>query len=495
VIDRNDPRLIAAAKAARAELWRRGELSYKFHATQKRILEALQKAERRKFFLLCSRRLGKTFMLLTLAFETALKKPGSRILFLAPVGKNAAEIATDTARQVLKDCPANLHPTYNGQAREFTFKNGSIIRLKGVNSEHADDLRGGATDLAILDEAGQMNDLANLVSGVVMPMTMTVPGSRIIFATTPPTSPGHDSKTIYEDLAADGCAVRFTILDSPHVSNDVKAEYLVEAGEAKEDVPLILAGKMEPKTTTAQREYFCRFVTSADQAVVPEFPAKRDEIVVEWPRAPYFDCYTSIDPGFNDKTGILYAWYDFARSKIVVEDESLLSHASTFVIAEELLRREAALWEDKTPLLRVSDIDHRLAADLWEQNGLLISPAQKQNSIDAINYMRNLIATGRIIINPRCTNLVRQLNDATWNRKATDFARAGDTSPDGHYDLLAALKYLCRAVNMTRNPYPSGYMDGDRPNEFRSPRRKGPQNAGLLPNTRLGRRLSKKKTT
>ncbi len=62
-----------------AECWRRGNLRYQFHSTQEKMTGAFEACPERRFFLLCSRRLGKSRMLLTLAFELAIQRGGSRI--------------------------------------------------------------------------------------------------------------------------------------------------------------------------------------------------------------------------------------------------------------------------------------------------------------------------------------------------------------------------------------------------------------------------------
>lgn len=463
MLDLSPEQLEATRRTVLYNLWARGDLKYLFHETQLKIHEALLTSKRRKFFLLCSRRLGKTFMLLALCFSEALKKPRSRIVFLAPTGKHASQIATDTALQLLQDCPDEFKPEYRSQAKEFWFKNGSIIRLQGVNGEHAADLRGGASDLVVLDECGQMDNLQHVSSDVVMPMTMTTNG-RILFATTPPTTSGHDSAAIYEDLAKDGCAVKFTILDAPHVTNEIKREYLIEAGELEAEVDDILAKKTDPKTTTALREYFCEFVTDASKAVVPEFTLQAQrEIVREYPRADYFDAYTALDPGFEDRTGILFAWYDFINARIIIEDEALLHRATTLDIAQVIKEKETALWGEWKEPRRVCDVDLRLAADLRTMHDLSFTTARKEDSLGAVNLLRTDVKQRRLVINPRCVHTIRQLKDAIWNNKATDFARAGERSIDGHYDLLAALKYLTRFIDRHRDPYPEGsYRPGGR---------------------------------
>jgi hypothetical protein len=500
------PAIDELRRRLRNESWRRGDISFKFHETQRRIYQALSSTTERQFFLLCSRRLGKTYMLLAMGFMACLKGVrekdgtfrGARVLFLAPQARDAAEIATDTAAQLLADCPAELRSKieYKAQAKEFHFAlpggQTSILRLKGVNAEQADSLRGGATDVVILDEAGQMDNLDYIVKSVVLPMTLTT-GGRIFFATTPPVTPDHESKVLYDRLFGLGASVKFTILDAPHIKDAAKAEMLRELGESEALIPDILAGRCLPKTTAALRELFAEFVTDASLRVVPDFDEAAEKEIVKIHQAPEaFDAYVSIDPGFQDRTGILYAYYDFRAGKIVVQDEALLHKPSTNDIAEEVLEAEYRLWSDQKPLLRVSDVEPRLIADLWERHQLGFVSYNRQDALGAINLVRSMIRDRQIVIDPRCQRLIHQLKTAIWNKKATDFER----TIDGHADLLAALKILCRHVNPHKRPDGMAPGRGRRPGEFHSPRRRFREEAGqlaLLSSTPFGKRVARRR--
>jgi hypothetical protein len=122
----------AARKKVVEILWRRGNLQFLLDDTQLKIRAAIRGARTRKFYLLCSRRLGKSYTLFCEAVELCLKKPGARVLYLAPEGRDAAEIATDIAEYVLATCPADLKPEYNTQEKFYRFNNGSIISFKGT---------------------------------------------------------------------------------------------------------------------------------------------------------------------------------------------------------------------------------------------------------------------------------------------------------------------------------------------------------------------------
>lgn len=493
----------ATLRQVKAALWRRGDLSYLLHATQQKMVAAMEASTSRSFFVLCSRRLGKSYLMVVRAIEACLKTPNARVLYLAPFAKDANEIAVDLAGKILEEAPKECRPEYRGQTRELAFPNGSLIRIKGVNGEHAQFLRGGAADLVILDECGIMDDLQHVLSDVVLPMTMTT-GGKVILATTPSRSPAHEAFGIYERLAGQNAVVKFTIADAPHVDDLTKAEYLIAAGESPDRALDILRGTKQPETTTAKREYFCEWVTDASSAVVPEFTkAKQAEIIKFVQRPAFFDAYVAMDPGFQDRTGILFGYWDFLSARLVIEDEALLHRANTQDIAQAITEKETALWgADKTPYMRVSDVDLRLISDLWNMHKLQFSPTRKEDSLGAINVLRNMVQTAQIVINPKCVHLIRQLEHATWNRKATDFLRGGDV--DGHFDLVAALKYMTRNINRTRNPYPNTYYKpggaGGVPiNAYFSPKSQEinkQQRMGLFADTPLGRRLAgvRKKT-
>jgi len=234
-------------------------------------------------------------------------------------------------------------------------------------------------------------------------------------------------------------------------------------------------------------------VTDAASAVLPEFTAEAQaQTVKSSSRPPYFDAYVAMDPGFQDRTAILYGYWDFRRAKLVIEDESLMHRPSTSDIAAEIARKERAAWAGQEPYARVSDVDPRLIADLWQLHRIQFRASEKQDSLGAINLVRNMIQARELEIDPRCVHLIRQMKNAIWNNKATDFARAGSKSPDGHFDLVAALKYLCRGVNRHHNPYPEGYGSTVTQSTWLSPRpNQSPVGLGLMADTPFSRRLAR----
>ena len=216
-------------------------------------------------------------------------------------------------------------------------------------------------------------------------------------------------------------------------------------------------------STAFRREYLGEIITEEDDAIVPEFNKEiQQKIITEWQDPAHYDAYVSMDIGFKDLTAVLYAYYDFKSAKLIIKDELILSGSKMLTdnLALEMRMKESAHFinqftgEKITPFLRVADNNNPiLLQDLAVKHGLSFVPTAKDNFEAALNNMRMLIKSERIIIHPRCKTLIAHLKGAVWNKARNGFAR--NASDKSHYDCVAALIYLCRNVSFSKNPYPN----------------------------------------
>jgi hypothetical protein len=493
----------ALLEAAKAESWRRGDLSFMRYEHQQRVVDQIRAADAREYFSLWTRRGTKSGNGVLTCAEACLKpvadrKPWEvgRALFLAPTAKSASEIAVDIAAKLLRDCPKHLAPEYRKQDKEFYFPStGGIWRLKGVNGETFENLRGGEYDVIILDECAQYDQLEEILRGVVRPMVLTTKG-RILYQTTPPQSPSHFSVKLYGDMQVKGLASKITLRDVTHIPLEEKCRTLINDGENPDDVVDILEGRKEPQTAYVQREYFCEFVVDPNLAVVPEFARHKSEIVVdEYERPPYFDCYGSADMGMRDRTGILSGYLDYINQHLVIEGAMLLDRANTATVAASWGMLEAELGYNGRKVVRVvDDPSLRVSADLTAL-GLNAMPAHKPGREAAVAAMRVGFTSGRIKIlsNESTAPLIHQLETAIYKKsesgKSFDFAR----DADGHFDLVDALIYLFRSVIWTKNPYPPNWHSQIQANSsgayIGSPKAFSRLNQSVFSGTPAGRRL------
>lgn len=451
------PKTQITKNAAIDKLWRNGVLHWKLDSCQKQLYNTFHNAKYRKVVWKCSRRLGKSYSLLILAIEFALKNPGSQIKYACPTAVMAQKIIIPTIRTILNDCPADLKPKFVKSEKCFYFNNDSIIQIEGTDEGNAEKLRGTESHLSILDEAGFMDDLEYVINDILLPQVLTTNG-KIIISSTPPRKPEHAYNKFANEAKLHGAYIKKTILDAvndvqndpPHLRNRLNPEII-------EEVKVSVGGDESP---TWRREFLCEDVVSDERQVIPEFTDDIEaRVVKEWARPVAYDAYTAMDLGFVDFTGLLFAYYDFKNAKLVIEDEIWMNGAqvTTKNIAERCKEVEEKLWFDeatqssKEPYLRVSDDDLITINDLYRIHGVKFIPTSKDNRDAAINDLRMRIAAEQIIINPRCKNLIYQLKTATWAKNKKTFERS-ETA--GHYDLVAALIYLVRNVQYQKNPYP-----------------------------------------
>lgn len=451
-----DPEKTQAAKLllqkkATHEIWKRGEfVDLLLKGPQKEMYEFFESNGQTMTFFLCSRRLGKSYTLVSTAVAECLKTPGTKVLYLSTTTDQVREIIDQTAEVVLETCPEELKPTVRQKENKYVFKNGSEIRVKGLDKTGGNAIRGVKAHLVIFDEACFMVDLLNTLDSVVMPMVIAT-GGRIIFGSTPPDSPGHDSISIIARCEEAGSLIRkdiYTMLDILYSGKQI-AEFEKQAG-----------GK---DSTVFRREYLAEIVAEESLAICPGFTdAARDEIVGEYTfptqntgQIPPFypDCYVGMDLGFRDLTVALFGYWDYPQARLVIQDELVWDdkRSTTDQIAADIKRKEKELW-DREPYGRFCDNDPRFIEDIRRMHDLRFKRTDKDNKEAQVNQLNILINDRRLVIDPKCKTLIKHLRYGLWKENRREFQRTKELS---HCDAVDALVYLMRNINKHRNPVPA----------------------------------------
>ncbi len=451
-------------KDAVRELWHRGNLSWKLHAVQKKMLASLIEQDNEITVFLCSRRLGKSFLLCVLAIEKCLKEPNTIVKYVCPKKNMVKTILGPIMTEILKDCPAELKPEFKYNDYLYMFPNGSQIQMSGTDNGHHENMRGGKSDLWIVDEAGFCDELKYVVNTILAPTTDTT-GGRGIISSTPSKTPDHEFIVEFLRPAEfNQTLIKYTIHDNPQLSQQ-KIQEIINRYPGKEKDPEF------------RREYLCEVINNGDLSIIPEFSTEIEaEICKPWQRPPFFDSYVSMDIGFKDLTVVLFGYYDFKNHLIVIEDEYIVNGVALLAnnFAQEVKKREEALWthpmsgEFKAPYMRVADNNNPIFLnELSYTHNLLFVSTAKDNKEAALNKLRMKVAAKQILINPRCKTLIYHMRNGSWDKNRKDFARSPDA---GHYDAIDSLIYFVRNVQEHRSPYPSGY--GHNPSEYFTPTQK-----------------------
>jgi uncharacterized protein YneF (UPF0154 family) len=444
--------------AVKAELWRRGNLYWRCHTVQKEMYEIFHKAPKHSTMVwVLARQSGKTFLLSLLALEQAIRQPNSIIKFVTDTKLHAETILLPVFEEILRDCPEDVKPEYKVKQYTFFFPNGSQVQLAGTDSGHYKRLRGQKCHLVLIDEAGFCNDLDDVYGGALFPTT-THTGGRIVMASSIPEQLDHEFFGYIEKAQFNGRLTEKTIDDNPLLTK-----------EQIEAIALSMGGR---DSLRFRREYLNEIVKDSNTSVIPEFTKELEkEIVQPWTRPPFYDYYVSMDIGGKDLTVVLFGYYDFVKSKLIIEDEIKFDFQipgnNLELLTKQIMQKEKELLynedinEQRIPFKRVSDINPIAIGEILKyskQNGgnLFFSDAKKDDKDSAINDLRVRLGSKQVIINPRCKVLPLHLTNVRWNSPTNKekFARSPDM---GHYDAVDALKYMVRSVQFNKNPYPAHY--------------------------------------
>ncbi len=436
------------AKSVRDTLWARGELSWLLHDYQNPVYMAIRdtmKTDALKFVLNISRRFGKSTILCLIAIEEAMRNPDSQIKFTAPTAKETKKSIKPIMLMLLKTCPKRIKPEFKTGDNCWDFPNGSQIHINGVNGESADNIRGGRSDLSIVDEAGQVDELDYLVKSVLMPMGLTTDALMII-ASTPSITPDHDYFDYYAAAKKEGYLSEFTVHDNTSLPEKRIAKIMADCGGET--------------STTWRREYLVEFVVDSAFDIVPEWKKIYSQDVEDF-RDDYYNFYhkyVAMDIGVIDLTGILYGYYDFQRGTLFIQAETTLDGdtLTTDDIAAQVVMNEKELFKGSEPYKRISDNNNLiLLHDLTILHDMPFIATLKDNLDAQVNALRLFVNEGRLIVDPSCEMLLGCLESAVWSKSKTrrEFAKS---KVYGHYDHLAALVYLVRNLNQYENPIPAG---------------------------------------
>jgi hypothetical protein len=205
-------------------------------------------------------------------------------------------------------------------------------------------MRGTTNDLMVFDEAGFTSDLNYIYNSVVIPSTTHRPDCPVVFSSSSPLSPAHEFVGFIQRAEKEGCYGKYTIFDNPLLS--------------QKDIDRLADACGGYESTTFRREFLCEIITDSSLQIIPEWS---DSYLSETTRNefyPFYHKYTSMDIGVRHLTAGQFAYYDFRRAKLVIEDEWQLQgiEVTTKNIYETVSAKEKELWgEAAKPYKRIAD--------------------------------------------------------------------------------------------------------------------------------------------
>lgn len=396
-------------------------------------------------FIECARRFGKTTSILCYVIERLIQNPGWVCLWCEPDKNQAREIIKPEIEKLFSFAPVSMAPEWSSEDSFYWLPStgpkarASKLKLRGVNHDLGNSARGPFANIVVSDEYGFWKDPRYTIREAIAPQLQTTRG-QLIKASTPPGDLGHP---YYDEKGSAINGSRFiqkTIYDNQTIT--------------KPDLDQIIEDCGGMETPAFQREYLCQPVADPESLVIPEYHEDRHDIPDDTERPEAFDAYVGMDLGLNDATAGLFAYVDFLKRTVVIDDEWVASGKNTKEITDACKDKEQALWPGRPIYMRWGDNELQQLYDMNTLHGYVVSPTRKDDKLAALNELRLLFSQGRIKIKKRCKALRYQLKVGLWNSRRTEFQRGEKI---GHLDAIDALIYLCRNIVWNHNPYPDPY--------------------------------------
>lgn len=444
--------------------WRDGRLTYLMRNTQRVIRDAWDKSKEisRKFYLECTRRLGKSSLLLILMTEECKKNDRHKCVYFAPVKEGLLDYIEPIIDETYADCPVHLRPLFVRQRFMLLFSNGSRILFRAANNKQYRTRRGLGAHLIGVDEAREIDDLADLVDSVIMPALFDK-GGYLIISSTPADKPSHPLYNIRKRAQAESWFISISIWDANRLDPDVYT--LDRIREWKEEMLASPDGQER-----WEREFEVKWVVNKSKLAIPEWDSSK--YVMDCPRDPYYNFYhhyLSVDWGYRDYTALVFATMNFRKARL--EYDSELTFSGTEVRSDIISGRIRGMYRgtyglelyDKTrhpqvhTYRQVSDsADPILINEMNKYDGMSFVPVQKGDTLDAmLQEFRVLVMKGKIVVSPKCSLLIYCLENGAWNDKRD---KLDNDILAHHFDHLMAAVYLARMVDWEVNPIPKDYM-------------------------------------
>ena len=391
----------------------------------------------KKILVCCSRRAGKSYFCAGAIVKSALKNPGSRIIYINLTFKNAVKQIWDNVIKASEYTGLQIDKSSKNDG-EIEWVNGSSLRIKGnSNNAEADTLRGESkVSLVVIDEAFHQKNMEYAINEVIMPFLADLGDKATILCTgTPPRIP----HTYMEKLWSNDKTWRhyhWTAENNPHIPNFEKfVEEVCKAKGLTKDAPFI------------QREYYGVIGAYDTEAMVfknyqtytelpTSFTANRIAIGCDW--------------GFSDYNSIITVAYNTQSGEAYVIEEKKFNKATVSEIITEVKRS----YEAAKNRFGIDDIqilcdtnEQSITYELYANQHLPAYNAYKYDKASAIAQLSDWLRSGKIKVNANDIYLKDEFERTLYKRDEDDDSILPEIDDDiFHPDAIMELLYASRTI-------------------------------------------------
>ena len=249
----------------------------------------------------CSRRAGKTRLLVALLLIEALRRPNTLCIYIGETAELSEQLINAAVNEIVDTCHLK-----DKRGRRFDWKkidNGSSIMVRGLsNTKDPDQIRGNKAKVIVIDEFFHLKSelLEYLQTEVLEPMQMDYADDyKFICAGTPPQVKGTYGEHVWKTWDVDHFT--WTWEDNPHpVDVEARRKYIEDKLREK---------GLDWTSTYARREYLGEWAYDDDLVLYPEFHTYNPREAV--PQFNISRVLIGIDYGVGDNDTIFgIAWDD-----------------------------------------------------------------------------------------------------------------------------------------------------------------------------------------
>ncbi len=402
--------------------------------SQLRPLQALAASlffKHRRLLLILPRQEGKTELGVRLLHDCIGQKSATQSLFLAKDTKSGRRA---TREKFLR----NFDPKLFSINTDRVYKKAdprAVINIAAVDKD-PDRLRGGTYDSIHWSEvAFSKLDHGETITGLFDKVVNPTTKERDAYCLLETTTNGKNGFFDLWENAADYRFHRFSISYSRMLEMG-----LVDA-ETYERV------KSSTHPLVFRQEYECEFITFLGRAY-DEFDESTHVQPVPPPES-WQRVIISCDWGWSPSaTCVLFG---YVRDEIVYIFDEIYATEQLLEATMEHINARKERWSIEH-LAAVADHEDDRIAEL-NMRGIPCGKAQKANVLGNRLEIKEMLWANKIVIDPRCEYLIRDLQTAVWNPKK-EGSLDDSQCTYGHYDAESALRYLVRELKRSEADEP-----------------------------------------
>lgn len=358
-------------------------------------------------------RSGKTFIIIYALIIRASKCRSRHLILRDKFNAVKTSVWMDTMPKVLSLCFPNLPVQWNKTDYYITLPNGSEIWIGGLdNRERTEKILGKEYSTIFFNECSQLD-----YSSVMMAHTRLAEKNELkkkfYYDENPPTKRHWSYWTFIR---------HWHPTDECEIDKEQYVSMLINPTDNLQNIDEDYIDDILKKLPEKERLRFLegKFLDSDDGAVYYAFD--RDVHVQEFKPSPYGSTLIGMDFNVDPMTCVIAQIVD---NKIYVFDEVFDRNSNTFAMCDKLLKKGhkgSKVYPDSTGRNRKTS--GKSDVNILSNAGFQVEYTRNPFVVDRVNNINRLLTERRIVVHPKCTKLINDLEKVAW--KGNDLDQKSD---------------------------------------------------------------------